>query len=82
MSFTSSQKFIQFYFNHDMWGWLFLKVVDSKSCITCRHMCLVYDGFKDLYKLFADGEKIESGEWTGDNTFESARLVRCRLILC
>ena len=40
-----------------------------------RHICLVYDGFKDLYKLFVDGEKIESGEWTGDNAFEQARLV-------
>ena len=40
----------------------------------CRHMCLVYDGFKDLYKVFADGEKIDSGTWTGDGVFEPARL--------
>ena len=38
-------------------------------------MCLVYDGFKDLYKVFADGEKIDSGTWTGDGVFEPARLV-------
>ena len=37
-------------------------------------MCLVYDGFKDLYKVFADGEKIDSGTWTGDGVFEPARL--------
>ena len=39
-----------------------------------RHMCLVYDGFKDLYKVFADGEKIDSGSWTGDGVFEPARF--------
>ena len=37
-------------------------------------MCLVYDGFKDLYKVFADGEKIDSGSWTGDGIFEPARF--------
>ena len=36
-------------------------------------MCLVYDGFKDLYKVFADGVKLESGSWTGDGAFEQAR---------
>ena len=36
-------------------------------------MCLTYDGFKDLYKVFVDGVKIESGEWTGDRTFEGVR---------
>ena len=38
-----------------------------------RHMCLTYDGFKDLYKVFVDGVKIESGSWTGDRTFEGVR---------
>ena len=38
-----------------------------------RHMCLTYDGFKDLYKVFVDGVKIESGEWTGDRAFEGVR---------
>jgi len=32
-----------------------------------RYMCVVYDAGKDLFKLFADGEKIESGSWAGDN---------------
>ena len=40
-------------------------------------MCLVYDGFKDLYKVFADGEKIDSGTWTGDGVFEPARFNIC-----
>ena len=38
-------------------------------------MCLVYDGFKDLFKVFANGEKLESGAWTGDGVFEPARFV-------
>ena len=39
-----------------------------------RHMCLVYDGFKDLFKVFANGEKLETGAWTGDGAFEPARF--------
>ena len=38
-------------------------------------MCLVYDGFKDLYKVFANGEKLDSGSWSGDNPMEIARCI-------
>ena len=41
-------------------------------------MCLVYDGFKDLYKVFANGEKLDSGSWSGDNPME---IARCLLFL-
>ena len=36
-------------------------------------MCLTYDGFKDIYKVYANGEKLETGDWTGDGAFEQAR---------
>ncbi|XP_023337222.1 uncharacterized protein LOC111708162 isoform X2 [Eurytemora carolleeae] len=38
-----------------------------------RHICLAYDGYKDLYKLFVDGIKITSGSWTGDKSLEPVR---------
>ena len=43
-------------------------------------MCLVYDGFKDLYKVFANGEKLDSGSWSGDNPMEIARCLLLVLI--
>ena len=39
-----------------------------------RHICLAYDGYKDLYKLFVDGIKITSGSWTGDKSLEPVRF--------
>ena len=54
----------------------YIKSVDRKDIrLNYRHMCLVYDGFKDLFKVFANGEKLESGAWTGDGVFEPARFV-------
>jgi len=38
-----------------------------------RHICLTYDGAKDLYKVFVDGEKVESGSWSGENQLEPVR---------
>jgi len=38
-----------------------------------RYMCLTYDGAKDLYKLFVDGEKAESGSWAGDSPISAVR---------
>lgn len=38
-----------------------------------RHVCLTYDGAKDLYKVFIDGVKTESGSWAGDNPMEAVR---------
>ncbi|XP_023336040.1 uncharacterized protein LOC111707216 [Eurytemora carolleeae] len=31
---------------------------------TWRHLCLVYDLPKDQFKVFADGEKVNSGSWS------------------
>ena len=39
----------------------------------CRHMCVAYDAAKDLFKLFADGEKVTSGSWAGDNQVAPVR---------
>jgi len=47
--------------------------LDMPEFYEWRHICLAYDGFKDLYKLFVNGEKIESGSWTGDNRLEVVR---------
>ena len=44
-------------------------------------MCLVYDGFKDLYKVFANGEKLDSGSWSGDNPMEVARCLFLYLLI-
>jgi len=38
-----------------------------------RHLCLTYDGAKDLYKVFVDGVKTESGSWAGDNPMQPVR---------
>ena len=37
------------------------------SFYTWTHICVTYDSAKDIYKLFVDGEKRESGAWGGDN---------------
>jgi hypothetical protein len=34
---------------------------------TWTHVCLAYDGLKDIYKLYINGEKRESGSWGADN---------------
>jgi hypothetical protein len=34
---------------------------------TWTHICLAYDGLKDIYKLYVNGEKRESGSWGSDN---------------
>jgi hypothetical protein len=34
---------------------------------TWTHVCLTYDGLKDIYKLYVNGEKRESGSWGADN---------------
>jgi hypothetical protein len=34
---------------------------------TWTHVCLAYDGLKDIYKLYVNGEKRESGSWGADN---------------
>ena len=41
-----------------------------------RHICVTYDGGKDLYKVFIDGVKTESGSWAGDNQVEPVRYTR------
>jgi len=38
-----------------------------------RFICISYDGAKDLYKLFADGEKVSSGSFAGDNPVAPVR---------
>jgi len=38
-----------------------------------RFMCLTYDGFRDQFKLYIDGEKVESGSFAGDNQPEPVR---------
>lgn len=38
-----------------------------------RHICVTYDGFKDIYKVFIDGEKVESGSWSGEKTVDLVR---------
>jgi len=35
---------------------------------TWIHICLTYDAFRDVYKLYVDGEKMDSGSFAGDNT--------------
>ena len=32
-----------------------------------RSACITYDGFKDLYKLYMDGVKVDSGAFAGDD---------------
>ena len=38
-----------------------------------RHICVTYDGFKDIYKVFIDGEKVESGSWSGEKQVDLVR---------
>jgi hypothetical protein len=38
-----------------------------------RHICLTYDGPKDIFKLFVTGKKVDSGSWTRDGTLEVVR---------
>jgi hypothetical protein len=38
-----------------------------------RHICLTYDGPKDIFKLFVTGKKVDSGSWTGERTLEVVR---------
>ena len=38
-----------------------------------RHICLSYDGGKDVYKLFLEGKKEASGSWTGEGSLETVR---------
>ena len=38
-----------------------------------RSACVTYDGYKDLYKLYIDGVKVESGPFSGD---EAVAVVR------
>ena len=53
---------------------------------TWRHLCLTYDGFRDAYKLYVDGEKVESGSWAGNRQLEPIRpggvLVLGKLSSC
>ena len=41
-------------------------------------MCVTYDAGKDLFKLFADGEKVTSGSWAGDNPVQGRRDLDTR----
>jgi hypothetical protein len=50
---------------------------------TWTHVCLAYDGLKDIYKLYINGEKRESGSWGADNRqvcvgVEAALRIRIR----
>ena len=38
-----------------------------------RSACITYDGFKDLYKLYIDGVKVDSGAFSGDNAVAVVR---------
>ena len=38
-----------------------------------RHVCVTYDGYKDLFKVFVNGEKVESGSWSGENPVDLVR---------
>ena len=38
-----------------------------------RHACISYDGFKDLYKLYMDGVKVDSGPFSGDDPIAPVR---------
>ena len=38
-----------------------------------RHICITYDHFRDSYKLYVDGVKVESGAFAGDNSVEPIR---------
>ena len=38
-----------------------------------RHICITYDAFRDVFKLYVDGEKLDSGSFAGDNMPEPIR---------
>ena len=38
-----------------------------------RHICITFDHFRDSYKLYVDGVKVESGAFTGDDPLEPIR---------
>lgn len=38
-----------------------------------RFMCITYDAFRDVFKLYMDGEKVESGSFAGDNEVAPVR---------
>ncbi|XP_023331567.1 uncharacterized protein LOC111703755 [Eurytemora carolleeae] len=38
-----------------------------------RHTCLTYDAYRDTWKLFVDGEKIDSGAFANDRRVEPIR---------
>ncbi len=53
---------------------------------TWTHICLAYDGLKDIYKLYINGEKRESGSWGADNRqvcvgVKAALRIRNRILL-
>ena len=38
-----------------------------------RHICLTYDHFRDSFKLYVDGVKVDSGAFAGDDPLEPIR---------
>ena len=38
-----------------------------------RHICITYDHFRDSFKLYVDGIKVESGAFAGDDPLEPIR---------
>ena len=49
-----------------------------------RHICITYDGFRDVYKLFVDGEKVgrpfiqaraQAFPWGGGAVFVDSSFV-------
>ena len=50
-----------------------MKITFKIPVVQYRHVCVTYDGAKDLYKLFVDGEKVSSGSWAGDNPVAPVR---------
>ena len=38
-----------------------------------RQICITYDAFRDVYKLYVDGEKVDSGSFAGENQVQPIR---------
>ena len=38
-----------------------------------RQICITYDAFRDVYKLYVDGEKVDSGSFAGENQVKPIR---------
>ena len=38
-----------------------------------RHICITYDHFRDSFKLYVDGVKVDSGSFAGDDPLEPIR---------